>query len=50
MMEEELPKTDNLRELEDWFASHPNHSTVFDISAIGFYNWLIKHYPHLIIK
>lgn len=53
---EALPKIEDLKkdeskysayiQLQHWFASHPNHPTVFDISSIGFHNWLKKNYPN----
>lgn len=62
MAHEALPKIENLEkkyregdihtpsvlmQLQHWFAAHPNHPTVFDMSSLGFYNWLKKNYPNL---
>lgn len=46
----ELPKTDDIGYLQRWFASNYLRIKEFDLSAIGFHNWLKKYYPHLIEK
>lgn len=43
----EKERQEMLSSYERWFALN-GHTTGYDVSAIGFHNWLKEHHPELI--